>query len=85
MMGDLCIFRHYYTEQDAQKIQTMTNKEKLDKVNYCLFERNDSDSPYRVKVVKETRKERREEVDLETGKRKIWIELMEFEVFGPYR
>ena len=80
MMGNLCIFRHYYTEQDAQKIQTMANKEKLNKVNDCLIERNDSDSPYRVKVVKETRKERREEVDLETGKRKSWIESMEFEV-----
>ena len=80
MMGNLCIFRHYYTEQDAQKIQTMANKEKLDKVNNCLIVRNDSDSPYRVKVVKETRKERREEVDLETGKRKSWIESMEFEV-----
>ena len=37
-------------------------------------------SPYRVKVVKEVSKQRREEVDLETGKRKSWIETKEFEV-----
>merc|ERR1711915_474278 len=62
-------------------MQTLANKEKLDMVNNDrLIERNDSESPYRVKVVKETRRERREEVDLETGKRKSWIESMEFEV-----
>merc|ERR1719228_818762 len=37
-------------------------------------------SPYRVKVVKEVSKQRKEEVDLETGKRKSWIETTEFEV-----
>jgi len=78
--GNSCKFRHYYTEQDAQKMQTLAYKEKLDKVNDGQIERNDSESPYIVKVVKETRRERREEVDLETGKRKSWIESMEFEV-----
>ena len=37
-------------------------------------------SPYRVKVVKEVAKQRKEEVDLETGKRKSWVETTEFEV-----
>jgi len=38
------------------------------------------DSPYRVKVIKETAKQRMVEVDLETGKRKSWVETTEFEV-----
>merc|ERR1719228_489234 len=37
-------------------------------------------SPYRVKVIKEVAKQRKEEVDLETGKRKSWVETTEFEV-----
>ncbi len=37
-------------------------------------------SPYRVKVIKEVSKQRMEEVDLETGKRKCWVETTEFEV-----
>jgi len=37
-------------------------------------------SPYRVKVIKEVSKQRMEEVDLETGKRKSWVETTEFEV-----
>merc|ERR1712059_51183 len=41
----------------------------------------DFSSPYRVKVVKEFTKQRKEEVDLETGKRKSWVEVQEFEVF----
>merc|ERR1719232_266447 len=40
----------------------------------------DYSSPYRVKVVKEVSKQRKEEVDLETGKRKSWVETTEFEV-----
>jgi len=80
IMGNLCRFRHYYTEQDAHEMRSLANKEKLVGVNDCLNGQDVSESPYRVKVVKETRKERREEVDLETGKRKSWIESMEFEV-----
>ena len=37
-------------------------------------------SPYTVKVVKQVAKQRKEEVDLETGKRKSWVETTEFEV-----
>ena len=41
---------------------------------------DDYSSPYRVKVVKEVSKKRKEEVDLETGNRKSWVETTEFEV-----
>ena len=37
-------------------------------------------SPLRVKVVKEVSKQRREEVDLDTGKRRSWVETTEYEV-----
>ena len=41
----------------------------------------DFSSPYRVKVVKEVAKQRREEVDLDTGRRRSWVETIEVE--GP--
>ena len=37
-------------------------------------------SPLVVKVRKEVAKERREELDLETGTRRSWVESREFEV-----
>ena len=37
-------------------------------------------SPLVVKVRKEVAKERREEFDLETGKRRSWVEAREFDV-----
>ena len=37
-------------------------------------------SPLVVKVRKEVARERREEVDLETGKRRSWVESTEFDV-----
>lgn len=37
-------------------------------------------SPLVVKVRKEVARERREEVDLETGRRRSWIESVEFDV-----
>ena len=40
----------------------------------------DFSSPYRVKVVKEVAKQRREEVDLDTGRRRRWVETIEVEV-----
>ena len=40
----------------------------------------DFSSPYRVKVVKEVAKQRREEVDLDTGRRRSWVETTEVEV-----
>ena len=39
----------------------------------------DFSSPYHVKVVKEVAKQRREEVDLDTGRRRSWVETTEVE------
>ena len=44
----------------------------------------DFSSPLRVKVVKEVSKQRREEVDLDTGKRRSWVETTEYEVLDLY-
>ena len=40
----------------------------------------DFSSPLRVKVVKEVSMQRREEIDLDTGKRRSWVEPQEYEV-----
>jgi len=76
--GNSCKFRHYYTERDGALAQASRNMDRLVRGNISSVE--SYSSPYRVKVVKEVSKQRREEVDLETGKRKSWIETKEFEV-----
>jgi len=75
--GNACPMRHYYNEMDGAMMQAAravmcprVENNQLEKYN----------SPYRVKVIKEVSKQRMEEVDLETGKRKSWIETTEFEV-----
>lgn len=75
--GNACKFRHYYNEMDASmqaakrqtQVRTSTVKSQLVK------------SPkITVKIVKEVLKQRKVEVDLETGKRKSWVETTEVEV-----
>ena len=38
-------------------------------------------SPYKVKLLREVSRQRKEEVDLETGRRRSWVETTEFDVF----
>lgn len=75
--GNACKFRHYYNEMDAL-IQAATKQKQLPTSQ--INQLDNYSSPYRVKVVKEVSKQRKEEVDLETGKRKSWVETTEFEV-----
>merc|ERR1719449_471104 len=75
--GNACKFRHYYNEMDAM-IQAATKQKQLPTSQ--INQLDNYSSPYRVKVVKEVSKQRKEEVDLETGKRKSWVETTEFEV-----
>jgi len=74
--------RHYYNEMDGALMQAERQAQaaRLNQVNDCGSELERYSSPYRVKVVKEVAKQRKEEVDLETGKRKSWVETTEFEV-----
>jgi len=77
-MGNACKLRHYYNEMDAM-IKDATKRLQQEPTNRINQIENYS-SPYRVKVRKEISKQRKEEVDLETGKRKSWVETTEFEV-----
>jgi len=70
-----CEDRHYYTENDAvpQSKHVFDFKTKMSLSTQFS-------SPYCVKINKELVKKRNEEIDLETGRRKSWVETMEREV-----
>lgn len=76
--GNACRFRHYYNEMDGSVMQAARQAQRP--AQECANQLETYNSPYRVKVIKEVAKQRKEEVDLETGKRKSWVETTEFEV-----
>jgi len=76
--GNACRLRHYYNEMDGAVMQAARQAQRT--VNNCPNQMESYSSPYTVKVVKQVAKQRKEEVDLETGKRKSWVETTEFEV-----
>lgn len=68
--------RHYYNDRDRPLAQSKRFQDtRVSKENV------DFSSPYTVKVRKEVEIQRMEEVDLDTGRRKSWVETKEFEVF----
>eukprot|EP00092_Neocalanus_flemingeri_P095077 GFUD01120950.1.p1 GENE.GFUD01120950.1~~GFUD01120950.1.p1 ORF type:complete len:294 (-),score=73.18 GFUD01120950.1:100-981(-) len=76
--GNACRQRHYYNEMDGAIMQAARQSKRP--INTCTNQIETYSSPYRVKVVKEVAKQRKEEVDLETGKRRSWVESTEYEV-----
>lgn len=73
--GRGCLDRHYYEDSD-QSQRLATSPRDGGGENKVIFT-----SPYHgFKVVKEVERIRREEVDLETGKRKSFVEEKEYEV-----
>jgi len=74
-MGNKCVYRHYYLERDARP--TVTQRMALAEMS----ESTNFSSPYQVKICKEKLVHRREEVDIETGKRRSWVEEEEREVY----
>lgn len=72
--GNKCLYRHYYLERDARNIPAQ--RQALAEVEPTNFS-----SPYQVKICKEKLTHRREEVDIETGRRRSWVEEEEREVF----
>jgi len=72
--GNKCLYRHYYLERDSRIVpaQRLALAE-VDPANFS--------SPYQVKICKEKLTHRREEVDIETGRRRSWVEEEEREVF----
>jgi len=74
--GNNCPLRHYYNETDGQLAQSKRFQDsRVSNGNV------DFSSPYTVKVRKEVETQRMEQVDLETGRRKSWVETKEYEVF----
>ena len=67
--------RHYYLERDARP--TVTQRMALAEMS----ESTNFSSPYQVKICKEKLVHRREEMDIETGKRRSWVEEEEREVY----
>jgi len=74
--GNSCPLRHYYNETDGQLAQSKRFQD-----SRVSNENVDFSSPYTVKVRKEVETQRMEQVDLETGRRKSWVETKEYEVF----
>ena len=68
--------RHYYNERDGPLA-----KSKRFQDSGVSKENVDFSSPYTVKVRKEVESQRMEEVDLDTGRRRSWVETKEFDVF----
>jgi len=71
--GEGCQYRHYYTEDDIPTA-TLPQDENVPSTS-VLFS-----SPYVVKVMKEKESRRLEEVDLDTGRRRSWVETTEHDV-----
>jgi len=70
--GEGCQYRHYYTEDDSPiSVQQ-------DESFHCTSAK--FTSPLVVKVRKETEHRRLEEVDLDTGRRRSWVETTEHDV-----
>ena len=81
MRGNFCPSRHFYLDEDRELLQSASwdtvtsNKKKAGTEEEFRFS-----SPLTVKVRKEVARERREELDLETGRRRSWVETREYEV-----
>jgi len=73
-MGNKCVYRHYYLERDARPAVTQ-------RLALAEMEPANFSSPYQVKICKEKLVHRREEVDIETGRRRSWVEEEEREVY----
>ena len=73
MRGNTCSNRHFYMDGDCQPVTTDTaTTSQREEVSFS--------SPLTVRVRKEVARERREELDLETGARRSWVESREYEV-----
>jgi len=70
-----CNYRHFYRDGDNPVHQDSGSAVVSNLVGHMEFS-----SPYKMKVTKEKKTTRKEEVDLETGARRSWVETSEYEV-----
>ena len=70
MRGNECRHRHFY--QDGDRKTTQPSFGHPPDLQFS--------SPISVKIRKEVSKQRKEEVDIETGKRRSWVETKQFDV-----
>ena len=81
MRGNCCPNRHFFLDGDRELLQqgsrdtVTTNQGNTGTEEEFMFS-----SPLTVRVRREVARERREEVDLETGSRRSWVETRELEV-----
>ena len=81
MRGNSCPSRHFYVDGDREVLQPATSD--IATTNHREAGTQEEfrfSSPLTVKVRKEVARERREELDLETGTRRFWVESRELEV-----
>ena len=81
MRGNSCPSRHFFLDGDRELLQSASwDTTGSDRRKAVTQEEFTFSSPLLVKVRKQVARERREELDLETGRRRSWVETREFEV-----
>merc|ERR1712098_801267 len=76
--GGECNRRHYYTEDD--EVLPQSKRFLDDEGGPSSHAKSNFSSPYCMNIRKETITKRRVEIDLETGRKKSWVESMEQEI-----
>ena len=81
MEGNLCPNRHFFKDGDRELLQPASSDTATTNPREAGTEEEFSfSSPLTVRVRKEVVRERREEMDLETGTWRSWVETREREV-----
>ena len=81
MRGNSCPSRHFFQDGDRELLQSASwDTTGSDRRKAGTQEEFTFSSPLLVKVRKQVARERREELDLETGRRRSWVETREFEL-----
>ena len=81
MGGNICPSRHFFVDGDREVLQPATSDTATTNQREASTQEEFSfSSPLTVRVRKEVARERREELDLETGTRRSWVESREYEV-----
>ena len=80
MRGNCCPNRHFFLDGDRELLRQGSRDTVTNQGNTGTEEELRWSSPLTVRVRREVARERREEVDLETGSRRSWVETRELEV-----